>query len=232
MTKIVMKESALNVAILKTMDNLLAEAAWEKCNPKKCFKEVRYFSRNGKGMPNGVGFQRGGFLHECKINAESFVLNEKVHDNQYGLSDYRGGIIVFSTDVNAVKLDQNSIINKVKQLIATFSQRYNASAKLHKVVNKFNRYNTTNDYIGAYSVGNAFRGKYVGDNGEEYNESSTTIEVNGLSSKGLLWLAEFIARSFHQETVLVKDFNTMKFYLANGLRSTDGLDLGNINAKC
>lgn len=57
------------------------------------------------------------------------------------------------------------------------------------------------------------------------------IEINGLSSEGLLRLAEMIARIFHQETVLVKDFNNMKIYLANGLRSNDNPDFSQVNSK-
>lgn len=202
----------------------------ESCSPKH-FRPIKYFSKDGRTMPNGVGFQKGGFLRECKINSESFVLDEAVHDNQYGLAEYKGGIIVFSTDVNAVELDKNKLMNWLKQHIATFTQRYNKGNILHKVVNKFNKYNDTNEYVGAYSIGNAFNGKYVGDNGEEFKESSTTIEVNGLSSEGILRLAEMIARVFKQETVLVKDFNANKFYLANGLRREKTPDFSKIKIK-
>ena len=202
---------------------------FEMTSPKKHFREIKYFSTDGSTMPNGIGYQRGNFIHECKVNAEKFILDEAIHDNQYGLSDYRGGVIVFSTDVNAVNLDKNKIYNKVKQILTTLNQRINTSKIAHKIINKFNKYNS--EYIGAYSVGNAFKGKYVGDNGEEYDERSTTIEINGLSSDGLLRLAEMIARIFHQETVLVKDFNNMKIYLANGLRSNDNPDFSKINSK-
>jgi hypothetical protein len=72
--------------------------------------------------------------------------------------------------------------------------------------------------IGAYSIGNTFKGKYIGDNYEEYNERSISIEVNGLSNKALLYLGEMIARAFYQETVLIKDLNKNKIYFTNGLR--------------
>lgn len=195
---------------------------FEMTSPKKYFREIKYFSTDGSTMPNGIGYQRGNFIHECYVNAEKFILDEAIHNNQYGLSDYRGGVIVFSTDVNAVDLDKNKIYNKVKQILTTLNQRINTSKIAHKIINKFNKYNS--EYIGAYSVGKAFKGKYVGDNGEEYDERSTTIEINGLSSDGLLRLAEMIARIFHQETVLVKDFNNMKIYLANGLCGNDNHD--------
>lgn len=216
----------INESVKKDIDVI---QLFETTSPKKHFREIKYFSTDGSTMPNGICYQRGHFIHECNVNAEKFILDEAIHNNQYGLSDYRGGIIVFSTDVNAVELDKNKIYNKVKQILTTLNQRINTGKIAHKIINKFNKYN--NEYIGAYSVGNAFKGKYVGDDGEEYNERSTTIEINGLSSNGLLRLAEMIARIFHQETVLVKDFNNMKFYLANGLRSNDNPDFSQINSK-
>jgi hypothetical protein len=207
------------------------EKLFESTNPKKAFKEIKYFSRDGSSMPNGSAIQRGGFLHECRMNKEAFVIDEAIHSQQYGLGDYRGGIIVFSTTVNAVSLDKNKIKNKVKQILATIGQRFNAGNISHKIINKFNKYNETGEYIGAYSVGNAFKGKYVGDNGEQFDERSITIEVGGLSTKGLLRLGEMIAKVFHQETVLIKDMNNFKFYLANSTRVKGEPDFSNINKK-
>ena len=177
-------EDIENLVKAKTRKVLEIFKLFEVSSKGGYFKEIKYFSPDGSTMPNGIGFQRGNFLHECKVNREAFVLDETIHDKQYGLADYRGGIIVFSTDVNAVSLDKNKL-------------KYNGS-----------------EFIGACSIGNAFKGNYVGDNGEEYDERSTTIEVNGLPSQGLLRLAEMVARMFHQETVLVKDFNNMKLFLA------------------
>ena len=138
---------------------------------------------------------------------------------------------MFSTDVNAVKLDPNKLRNKIKQILTTIGQRINTGNISHKIVNKFNKYNETDEYIGAYTIGNAFKGKYVGDNGEQFDERSTTIEIGGLSTNGLLRLAEMIARVFHQETVLVKDMNNMKFYLANSHREEGEPDFSDINKK-
>lgn len=97
----------------------------------------------------------------------------------------------------------------------------------------FNSDETRNggEYIGAYSLGNFFKGKYVGDNGEMFNDRSICLEINGLSSKSLLKLAEMIAERFKQETVLVKDLNKNKIYLADANESDDTFeqDLNNIN---
>lgn len=203
---------------------------FDACNINH-FHEIKYFSKDGKSLPNGIGFQKGNFLHECKINAESFSINEDLHSNQYGLSDYRGGVIVFSTDVNAVQLSDKALINKLKQIIRTFKQRYFATTIIHNTLNKFNKYNPQSEYVGAYSIGHSFKGHYIGDNGEKYNENSLSIEINGLSSNALLYLAEYIARIFKQETVLVKDLNNNKIYLANGLRSKATPNFDTVNVK-
>lgn len=201
---------------------------------KPYWKEIKHFHPNGRTMPNGSHYQRGGFLEECRNNKMKFVLDEGVHGTQYGMSDYRGGIIVFSTDVNAVELDKNRLLNKVKQILATFKNRMNRGSKIHNVMNKYNQ--EGDEYVGAYSVGNFFKGKYVGDNGEMYNERSLSVEINGLSSKALLRVAELVAQEFNQETVLVKDLNKNKIYMADSIPMKDNTsiddELDNVNTKC
>ncbi len=201
------------------------------------FREVKYFHPKRKTMPNGCNYQRGGFLNECRINKDSFVLDEGVHSEQYGLRKNRGGVIVFSTDVNAVKLSDNRLINKVKQIIVTFNNRLNRGKKIHNMINKLNgSIENLEDRIGAYSVGNFFRGKYVGDNGEMYNEKSLAVEINGISSRHLLDFAELLAQEFMQETVLVKDLNMNKIYTADAIpmppNKTLRDELDNVNIDC
>lgn len=81
------------------------------------FKEVKYFHPEGMSMPNGCHYQRGGFLMECKINKESFLLTEGMHHGEH-----RGGIIVFPTHV-IMKLHDRELINKIEQLITSCSYR-------------------------------------------------------------------------------------------------------------
>lgn len=65
----------------------------------KRFREIKYFSPDGKGLPNGVGFQRGNFLHECQKNQEAFDISQTLSSNQ------KGGIIMFSNNVEADSID-------------------------------------------------------------------------------------------------------------------------------
>ena len=40
--------------------------------------EIKFFSPNEKGMPNGVSFQRGNFLLECQKNKDAFDISQSV----------------------------------------------------------------------------------------------------------------------------------------------------------
>lgn len=207
--------------------------AFEKCNPRH-FREIKHFHPEGKGMPNGVAFQRGGYTKECMENARAFVLNEGVHNKQYGLKDYRGGIIVFSTDVNVLNGEEGLEKYKMKfsNLWKTIKNRFSKYKKLEQIRNMFN--NNQDEPFYAYNVGHAFRGKYQGDDGKLYDERSVTFEINGISSKSLLKLAELVARTFEQETVLVKDLNNNKIYLADAISMDKTLEtaLSELNTKC
>lgn len=214
-------------------------------------KEIKYFSPDGlKTVPNGHYIQKGGFIKECIDNSKKFktenyqfLINERleiveaIHGQQYGLSEYRGGIITFSTDVNSLEISDNKIINWFKKTYKSLINRFFSKSKLGSVINKFNSaedkklgLDTVDDYIGAFSIGNFFSGRYIGDNQKMFNETSLTIEINGISSQGLIYLAEKIAIEFNQETVLVKDLNKNKIFLVNQLEGDD-YGLEEINVK-
>lgn len=216
----------------RTMNKLLSE------NDKKMrVRELKYFHPSGReSLPNAHPFHKGGFINECRLNKKAFALDEGVHGEQYGLQKYRGGVIVFAVTINAVKLSDNKFVNAIKQFVESWKQTFNKDKIIHKAIMFFNDDDKINngEYIGAYSVGNFFGGKYVGDNGEMYSDKSVCLEVNGLSNKSLLKLAETIAKYFRQESVLVKDLNKDKIYLADGIPNDDSFeeDLENVNTEC
>ena len=151
--------------------------------PLRHFKEVKYFSLDGRSLPNGVGFQRGNFLKECADNARNFALSNLLREG----CGCRGGVIIFPSEATSSSLNHDAI----KQCIATFSQQY---------------------FPLTYTIGNAFRGNYIGTHGEVYNESSTTIEVDGLPRSDFFRSADFIARALHQRSLILKDLNSNKIY--------------------
>jgi hypothetical protein len=209
---------------------------------KYTIKEIKYFSTNGDTLPNGHQIQKAGFIKECNDNSDkfkianfqyfiskTFELVEALHPEQYGLADYRGGIITFSTDVNAVEFDTNKIINFFKKVYKSIYNRFFAKSKVNNVINKYNDENVE-EYIGAFSIGNFFSGRYIGDSGKMFDEKSLSVEINGISTKALFYFAEEIAKEFEQETVLVKDLNADKIFLVD--KDRDGsYDLTTVNKK-
>jgi hypothetical protein len=216
-------------------------------------KEIKYFSNDGNNkLPNGHPFQKGWYLKECLDNSnkfkkynnqylikENFELVEAIHNKQYSLYDYRGGIIVFSTDINSKTLNPNKILNWFESKGKTYLNRFFSKSKINNLVTKFNDDKgekkmlgdeEITDYIGAFSIGNFFSGRYLDDNGDIFDEKSLSLEINGMSSKGLIYFAELIAKEFNQETVLVKDLNINKIFLVNPHKGSD-YDLSNINTK-
>ena len=179
---------------------------------------VSHFHPSGHAMPNGSHIQRGGYLAECRRNAELFTLDESVHGEQYGFLDYRGGVIVLPADVNAEGMSRNALMDKVKQIVMTYGNRLRKGRVVRKPLN-----GKGTEHIVAYSVGKSFIGKYVGDKGAVYGEKSLSVEVNGLSGRSLLRLAEMLADAFVQETVLVKDLNTGKIYLVKPIPSSEAV---------
>lgn len=202
---------------------------------KYTISEIKYFSTDGRtSVPNGHVIQKGGFLSECHDNKEKFKtenyqyfidnsLNivEAIPPNQYGMADYRGGVVLFSNDVNSVDVSRYRILNWAKRKFKSHSFRFFSKSRLNKVITNFNQDDKmldkvgVEDYIGAFSIGNFFSGRYIGDNKKVFDEKSLSIEINGMSSKGLIYLAEEFAMEFEQEIVLVKDLNKNKYFLVH-----------------
>lgn len=211
-------------------------------------KEIKHFSPDGKSMPNGVFYQKGGFLMECDKNFNNFitdnnqylidrngVVNEALHDEQYGLFDYRGGILIFSTNVNSIIFSDNKLYNWLVKKFKSFKNRIFVQSKINKAIKTFKQFKDkeiggkpVNDVIGAFSIGKFFKGRYISDNGDVFDEKSTSIEINGISTEALMYIAEEICLEFNQETVLVKDLNKNKIYLMDS-KKNGSYDLKNIN---
>lgn len=121
-------------------------------------------------------------------------------------SDMRGGTIVFSTDVNAVKLTDNGFINFFKQKLETIKNRFNATKKIDKVANAHN--------LVGWTIGRNFDGRYKAKNGKNFGENSLTIDIVGVSDNDMISIATDICRSFTQECVLLKLTNG-KIYFIN-----------------
>ena len=112
----------------------------------------------------------------------------------------RGGIIVFSQEVNAIKLSKSKLINFIKQKFETLKNRLTGKSKIDKIADE-------NELIG-WTVGNYLDGRYKAKNGKMYGEKSLSVEIIGIDTDTLIKIAEQLCDAFMQESVLVKDYST------------------------
>ena len=110
-----------------------------------------------------------------------------------------GGMIILSTDVNAVKLSENKLVNWVKQKIVSVENKFAFNKKLTKLASKHKD-------IFAWSIGRYFHGRYKSKEGYYFDEKSLSVEILGVPVKILIELAEDLCREFKQEAVMLKDY--------------------------
>jgi hypothetical protein len=120
----------------------------------------------------------------------------------------QGGMIIFSTEVNAIELSKNKFINWIKQKVETIKNKFKSYDKIDTLAKKY-------DLVG-WTVGKFLNGRYTGRDGKIYDENSLSVEVVGIDSTTLINIAEDICREFNQESVLVKNYNTKKILFVNG----------------
>lgn len=145
-------------------------------------------------------------VNESKIIDKGGILFEGI---DFEIDDKeKGGIIVFSTDVNAIKQSDNKIIDWLKKKTKTIDNRLNYKKKIDKVANE-------NELIG-WTVGKFLNGRYTAHNGKTYGENSLSVEIVGVSTDKLIDVAEELCNLFEQESVLVKDYTTGKILFVNG----------------
>lgn len=114
--------------------------------------------------------------------------------------DKKGGIIVFSTDVNAVELSPNRVVNWLKQKFTTLRNRMQSTSKIDKYGKKYN--------LAGWTVGHYLDGRYTDKNGNFYGENSLSVEIIGVSTDEMISIAEDICREFNQESVILKDYTS------------------------
>jgi hypothetical protein len=134
----------------------------------------------------------------------------------------RGGIVVFSTDVNAVfDRDPQTALKKfslkVRSVWQTLVNRVKKIQKLDLALKKTGQQSLPGEpEISGYSLGNFFTGRFKSSKtGRVYDEKSLSIEIIGINPRQLLLLSTEIAKVFKQESVLVKDHDSGKIYLAD-----------------
>jgi hypothetical protein len=154
---------------------------------------------------NGFSISRNNDPNVKTTYFQSNVENELTEEIDFEFED-KGGIIVFSVEVNAVELSNNKLVKFIRQKIETAKNILFKSSKINKII-----YN--NPEIQGVTIGNFVKGRYVAKNGSLYDETSLSVEIIGITSDVLNKVAEELAKEFKQETVLVKNYNDNKIYL-------------------
>ena len=166
-----------------------------------------------------------GWIEATKLNGisidkknDKFSINyiENIQESLNEKKDYvfenKGGIIVFSTTVNAVYNNNDTFFNKVKNWFAkhyeSLMNRLKSNDKINKVLSKHNE-------VQGFSVGNFFKGVYKAKDGSLYDETSLSVEIIGIEPLLLEIIASEMCIEFKQESALVKDYETGEIYLVN-----------------
>ena len=153
---------------------------------------------------NGNAYSSNRYLYkairfdESRMIASSFNVNEGI---QFEPSDNeKGGIIVFSEEVNAVQLHPNKVINWIKQKVATLNNWMRSTKTIDKIAQK-------HDLVG-WTVGKYLTGRYTAKNGKTYGEKSLSVEIIGVDTDTMIQIAEELCEAFKQESVLLKDYSS------------------------
>ncbi len=177
-----------------------------RVNPSFRNENIKYPTIGAKSLMEGI--KLNGFTIN-KANDATAITQYIGDDLKEEISyefDKKGGIIVFSVNVNAIKSSINKIINYVKNKIETAKNVLFKDKKINSIISDF-------DDVQGVTIGNFVKGRYKADDGSLYDETSLSIEIIGISTHVLNSIAEQIAKEFTQETVLVKNYEDNKIYL-------------------
>ena len=144
--------------------------------------------------------------NDMKIREKTYTTIQEGIEYSFGENE-KGGIVVFSTEVNAVDFSENKLINWVKKKAATFKNNISKNKKINNIGQKHD--------LAAWTVGKALSGRYTAKNGKVFDEKSLSVEIIGVTSEELIKIAEELCIEFLQEAVLVKDYSTGSVFLVN-----------------
>ena len=156
------------------------------CSNKK-FVEIKYFHPQGEILKNGVYIYKGFFLGECSKNSQAFTVNPVIKAHIGNTGENKGGILIFPENI----VFSNEMIVQVVDLF-------------------FLKIKKENPY--GYVLDNCFHGSYVSPERCNFGKFSLTLEVYGLGYRELLKLADTVFNSLEFCCIVVRDFNTNKFY--------------------
>lgn len=138
-------------------------------------------------------------VDEANVVASSFrAIGERVGYEPKPME--KGGIIVFSTDVNSRKQSNNRVVDWLKKKMKTVANRLNFAKKVDDIAD-------AHELVG-WTIGKFLNGRYTGKDGKRFSENSLSVEIVGIDTETLIRIAEELCVSFDQESALVKDYST------------------------
>ena len=168
---------------------------------------------NGTGV--AIRFNSKKVTASYKFSDNKFISAAPIDDERrISYPDHKGGIIVFSTDVNAVKMSENAIANWIKQKLTTLKQRLMHKKIMTDTIKKY-------DEVYGFTIGNFMSGRYKSNNGKIFDEHSMSVEIIGITRETLFEIADELMRAFNQESVLVRDYESGNIAFINNSVPTE-----------
>ena len=122
-----------------------------------------------------------------------------------------GGAVVFSTDVNTVRLHHIKMLNLVLQRMRTFWQRMFMMKKITHIISWMNE--NHDEQISNLTIHHQ-RGIYLSPSGQRYKEKSVRLELAGCSRMLLTETAKIVLQHFCQQSVMVICYDEgVKFHI-------------------
>ena len=113
----------------------------------------------------------------------------------------KGGIILFSLEVNANEQSKNKLIDFLKKKFKTLKNKITYRSKIDSIAKDHN-------LIG-WTIGKYLDGRYFSkETNKQYSEDSLSLEIIGIKTDELIKIAEELCEAFDQESVMLKDYST------------------------
>ena len=113
----------------------------------------------------------------------------------------KGGIILFSVEVNANEQSTNKIIDYICKKLKTLSNKLTYKSKIDTIAKQ-------HDLVG-WTIGKYLNGRYFSkETNKQYSEDSLSLEIIGIDTNEMIEISEELCKAFDQESVLLKDYST------------------------
>lgn len=194
------------------LTKLINEGFNTKEPKKKVEKHKPVVQKKRQGAYCAENYVQNMICVEKKNIIASSNLTERIR-SEIG-EGYKGGIIVFSTEVNANEASTNKVLNFIKKKLSTIKNTMTYKSKVSNVLKNYDAVNPEVKIIG-WTLGTFVHGMYTADDGSVFNEKSLSLELVGIPQKDLFKVAELICREFNQQSVLVKSYDTGRIVFIN-----------------